>query len=104
MCGLFLNCAELWLEVSGEKKDSGGHGRAFPAASWFLSSILGKSGCWDVLEVVDLHWERHPAMWSGLECFFLTLLLTSSLLQAPDNIRSAMVLDCVLLALVLGLD
>lgn len=55
----------------------------------------GRGACWDVLEEVDLCWERHPGMWDGLECFSPTLPRISSLLQAPDSITSAQVLDYV---------
>lgn len=55
----------------------------------------GRGACWDVLEEVDLCWERHPGMWGGVEYFSPTLPPVSSLLQAPDSIRSAQVLDYV---------
>lgn len=71
--------------------------------SQHLSSILGKRRLLGRAAGVDLYWERHSAMWGGLEYFSLTLLLISSLLQAPDSIRSAQILDWVSLALVLGL-
>lgn len=54
----------------------------------------------DVLEVVELCWERHPGVWAGLEYFTLALLLTS---QAPDSIKFAQLPDLRSLALVLGL-
>jgi len=40
----------------------------------------GGGGCWHVLEVVDLPWERPPAMWGGLGYFSLALLLILNLL------------------------
>lgn len=62
----------------------------------------GRGGCWDVLEVVDLCWERHPGTQGGLEYFTLALLI-SSLSQALDSIRSAQAPGWTSLALVLGL-